>query len=174
MTIRNSKPPVLPGLFKVTSKLTIKANKDKVWQVLKDFPNVYTWAPSVKNSYALNSKEQGVGAGRYCELDGFGEIEEMVTQWNEGEGFVYDVTPLGPLNNAFSSWWLAEMNNGTTVLTVTLSYDIRFGVFGKMMHKLVMRKKLEDSLPTALEALKERVETGKLVRPLVMQRVVAH
>ena len=115
-----------------------------------------------------------VGAGRYCQLDGFGEIEEVITQWNEGEGFVYDVTPLGPLNNAFSSWWLAEQDANTTLLTVTLSYDIRFGLFGKMMHKLVMRKKLEDSLPQTLKALEDRVETGKLVRPLKMQPVTAH
>ena len=122
-----------------------------------------------KRSHSISKIEQGVGAGRHCELDGFGDINEFVIQWHQGTGFVYDVTPLGPLNKSFSSWWLTAKSEETTQLEVVLSYNIRYGIFGKMMHKFVMRKKFVDSLPQALQALKLRVETGMLVRPMLAE-----
>ncbi len=165
--------PVLKGTHKVSSHILVNAPQQKVWEVISDFANVYTWAPSVQQSHALTTSETGPGTGRYCKLDGFGEIEEYVTVWQEGEGFVYDVTPLGPLTNAFSSWWLHKINDQTTRLSVVFSYEIRFGLFGSIMHSLVMRKKLQESLPGSLEALKQRVETGKLVRPITSNTATA-
>ncbi|SFC71375.1 SRPBCC family protein [Pseudoalteromonas denitrificans] len=164
------KAPKLPGKYNVKSKVVINAPKQKVWQVMEDFGNVYTWAPGVTESHSIGSKESGMGAARHCKLDGFGTIDEYVTQWVEGTGFVYDVTPLGPLNKSFSCWWLTALENGSTELEVVLSYDIRYGLFGKVMHSLIMRKKLESSLPDALNALKNRVETGKLVRPYLTKK----
>ena len=83
---------------------------------------------------------KNVGTGRYCKLADFGETEEFVTLWQEGTGFVYDVTPLGPLCGAFSSWWLEAKTEQPTELTVEFSYDIRFGLFGQIMHRLERRK----------------------------------
>lgn len=167
------KQPNLKGTYQLESSVDIKGSQAKVWQVLSDFANVYTWAPGVEKSHALGSIEKNIGAGRYCKLADFGEIEEFVTLWQEGTGFIYDVTPLGPLCEAYSCWWLDETAEKHTKLTVKFSYNIRFGLFGKLMHKLVMRKKLEDSLPEALNALKRRVETGQLVRPLVTTTAAA-
>jgi len=144
---------------------TINAPKDEVWAVLEDFNNVYTWAPGVSKSHGLGNKQQEVGAARYCKLADFGEIDEVVTEWNSGDGFTYTVSALGPLHNAVSRWTLTKVNAHTTQLEVEFAYDIRFSVFGKMMHSLVMQKKLHTSLPQTLEDLKQRVETGKLIRP---------
>jgi len=163
------KTKLLQGKYNVNAKIIIKASKHEVWEILKDFNNVYTWAPGVEESYGLNNKSQEVGAGRHCKLEGFGEIDEYIQQWDEGSGFVYDVTPLGPLTNAYSSWFLSSVNENMTTLKVTLNYDIRFGLFGKIMHKLVMRKKLNVALPQTLESIKKRVETGEMVRPLLEQ-----
>ncbi len=49
---------------------------------------------------------------------------------------------------------------------IRFSYNIRFGVVGWLMHSLMMRSKLEKSLPETLDAVKKRVETGALVRPV--------
>lgn len=150
-----------------TSDITINAPKEKAWAVLGDFNNVYSWAPGVSKSYALGDKQQQVGASRSCTLSDFGSIDEVVTEWKQGEGFTYTVSPLGPLHNAINRWTLIEIDAGTTRLTVEFAYDIRFSVFGKLMHSLVMRKKLLSSLPDTLSAFKHRVETGELVRPLI-------
>ena len=69
------------------------------------------------------------------------------------------MTPLGPLDASNSRWWLTAVNEKTTTLEVTLSYDVRFGIFGKILHTLVMRSKLEKSLPETLAATKLHVES---------------
>lgn len=159
----------LSGRYDIVKSININATQDKAWQVLRDFNNVYTWAPGVKESYGLNNKSQEIGAGRHCLLDGFGEIDEYILDWEKGSGFTYDVTPLGPLTNASSRWRLSSAGNGVTKLKIVFNYDLRYGLFGKIMHKLIMRKKLNDSLPQALDSFKQRVETGKLFRPLLKE-----
>ena len=149
----------LPGKYQVKTSININAPIAVVWELLKDFGNVSDWAPSVSKSYYLNEQRSGVGTGRHCSIDGFGDIQEYVTNWKEGRGFIYSVTPLGPLDASNSRWWLTAVNEKTTTLEVTLSYDVRFGIFGKILHTLVMRSKLEKSLPETLAATKLHVES---------------
>jgi len=54
-----------------------------------------------------------------------------------------------------------------TRLEVVFSYNIRFGLLGKIVHKLIMRGKLEKSLPETLLSVKKRIETGESIRPLL-------
>lgn len=153
--------------------ININAPKDQVWAVLEDFNNVYLWAPGVSKSHALGDKRQEVGASRYCKLEDFGEIDEVVTEWNQGEGFTYSVSALGPLNNAVSRWTLTTINATTTQLEVEFAYDIRFGLLGKMMHALVMQKKLHTSLPQTLQDFKNHMESKKINRPYKNQASVS-
>ncbi len=152
------KAPQLPGKYEVRTAVIINTPAATVWDVLKDFSNVSNWAPTVTESYYLNTKTSGVGTGRHCHIEGFGDIQEYVTDWQEGTGFTYSVTALGPLAASNSSWWLTRIDNQTTKLEVVFSYDLRFGLFGKILHKLMMRKKLEKSLPETVAATKTHVE----------------
>lgn len=158
--LASSEQPATSGQFEVNAKQVIDADISAAWQVLADFYDVYTWVPGVSKSHALNDLPLGVGAARYCKLDDFGSIEEHITHWVDQTGFVYTISPLGPLNNAVSRWWLTPLANKQTMLEVSLKYDIRFGVFGKMMHKFVMRSKLQKSLPDTLLAVKKQVEAN--------------
>ena len=150
--------PSISGEFQVIANLIINADIKDTWKVLEDFYDVHLWAPGVSKSHAINDLPLGVGAGRYCKLDDFGAIEEHITHWQPGTGFIYKITPLGPLDNAVSSWQLTSMADSQTLLEVVLKYDIRFGLFGTFMHKLMMRNKLEKALPETLQAVKKRVE----------------
>ncbi len=150
-----------------TANIIINTNQAQVWDVLKVFNDVYTWAPGVEVSNALGNKRQQVGAGRYCKLADFGEIEEYITRWEEGTGFVYNVTSLGPLTNGLSSWWLTAVEAKKTRLNVEFAYDLRYGLLGRTMHQLIMKNKLKRSLQDTLTSLKKRVETGEMFRPLL-------
>jgi len=158
--LESSQQPTIIGRYEVNAKLVIDSDITSAWQVLADFYDVYTWAPGVSKSHALNDLPLGLGAARYCKLDDFGSIEEHITHWVDQAGFVYTISPLGPLNNAVSRWWLTPLANRQTMLEVTLKYDIRFGIFGRLIHKLIMRSKLEKSLPDTLLAVKGRVEAN--------------
>lgn len=157
--------------YSLKKNLTINAPLDKVWAVLSDFNDVYTWAPTVTHSYALNTKNQQIGAARHCDIKGFGGIDEVVTQWEEKSGFTYTVSDLGPLTAAQSRWSIEQVNAHKTKLVVELAYNLKFSVIGKLLHSLIMKSKLSDSLDQTLIAVKNRVESGKLVRPLVVKKL---
>lgn len=166
------KSPKLNGAYEVVTSVDINAPMLDAWKVLRDFHNV-SWAPGVKASHAIGKSEIGVGAGRHCTLDGFGEIDEYITQWFEGQGFVYSLSPLGPLHQAQSSWCLEQLGDSNCRLKLVLSYDIRFSVLGKFMHLLLMRKKLEGSLPQTAQAVKDRVERDYVVSIPMAQHSLA-
>ncbi len=151
------KAPKLTGKYEVQGEIIIDASTAEVWDVLKEFGSVSDWAPAVSKSYYLDSQTSGVGTGRHCDIDGIGSIDEVVTDWQEGVGFSYSVTPLGPLDASNSSWRITRIGDRKTKLHVILSYDLRFGILGKILHKLVMRRKLEKSLPDTLAAFKARL-----------------
>ena len=154
------KAPRLPGKYEIKTEIIINSPTSAVWNVLKDFGNVSDWAPTVSKSYYLDAKTSGIGTGRHCDIEGFGSIQEYITDWQEGKGFAYSVTPLGPLAKSNSSWWLSRIDDHTTKLEVIFSYDLRFGLLGKVLHKLIMRNKLEQSLPETVAATKKHVETS--------------
>ena len=153
--------------YSIKANLMINAPAKEVWAVLADFNNVYTWAPTVTHSAALNGKNNEVGAGRSCSITGFGDIEEIITQWQEGENFTFTISDLGPLTLANSRWQIDTTSDNMTKLTVDFNYQLKFGLFGKLLHSLMMRNKLEKGLSAATNALKKRVETGVLIRPLL-------
>jgi hypothetical protein len=167
------KAPQLPGKYEVKSEVVINASTAAVWNVLKEFGSVSDWAPSVGKSYYLDSQTSGVGTGRHCDIDGLGSIDEVVTDWQEGVGFTYSVTPLGPLDKSNSSWRLSRISDRETKLEVTFNYDLRFGLLGKILHKLVMRRKLEQSLPETLAAFEQRLATVLSSEPLAAVPVAA-
>jgi len=135
----------LSGEHKVATAIVINTPSTAVWDVLKNFGNVSDWTPTVTRSYYLSDKVTEIGTARHCEIQGFGEIQEYVTEWQEGKVFVYSLTSLGPLGTSNSSWWLSCIDEKMTKLGVTLRYDLRYGLLGRVLHKLVMRKKLEQA-----------------------------
>jgi len=146
------------GQYAVNTSIVINATRRDIWSVLKDFDNVFKWAPGVTKSHAVGKTPLGVGHVRHCDIDGFGSIDETITYWEEDTGFEYTVTPLGPLHQSSSRWTLKDAGQRTARLDITLTYSVRFGVFGKLLHALVMRKKLEASLQSTVSAVKKRVE----------------
>ncbi len=155
----------VPGTYRIAASIEIAANASQVWAVVADFSAVDTWANQVTRSYQIGDKSSGVGAQRHCDIQGFGGIDERVTDWIEGSSLSYEVTPLGPLGVSHNRWTIEPLDSGYCKVTTELGYDIRFGLLGRIMHSIFMRRKLEQAFPKSLQALKHRVETGKLVRP---------
>ncbi len=159
--------------YAVNTRVTIDAKREDVWTMLAEFDDVYTWAPGVTKSYGIGEQKLGVGHGRHCDIEGFGGIEEYITQWEENNGLTYNISPVGPLKNGLSRWAISDAGASKTRLDITLSYNLRFGVLGKLMHLLMVRRKLESSLPATAQAIKNRVETRSQMGSTQMSMKVA-
>ena len=53
-----------------------------------------------------------------------------------------------------------EKHGGTTLLVSDTEYELKFGVVGKTMDALIMRRKFSHIIDDALEKLKKYVEKG--------------
>ena len=131
--------------------------------IISDFDNPHLWAPGVSNAYKIGLKDKEVGAKRFCKLTEFGSVEEEIIQWTEKEGYTYVVTPLGPLTNTISHWQLNALTVDTTQLDISINYDIRFSVIGKLLHNLVMKRKLQQSVSETLQALQRHIEKNSVL-----------
>lgn len=140
---------------------TIDAPKSDVWAMLADFDNVAAWAPGVTESHGIAKKDLGVGHGRHCEIEGFGGIDEIITQWQQQESFAYSFSPVGPLKDGESHWTLTDLGNGKTRLQLALTFNLRFGLLGQLMYSLMVRRKLSQSLPKTAEAAKRQIEASR-------------
>jgi hypothetical protein len=98
-------------------------------------------------------------------VDGFGSIEEYITEWNEGTGFTFRVTSVGPIRAAFSKWNTepSSSDKGKTLVTTEVEYSTRFGLIGSAMNVLIMRRKLQHGIVQIHAGLNHHVTTGELV-----------
>lgn len=147
----------------VQGETVIDAAPVAVWEVLSDFHGVDTWAPIITRVVDIGPTARGVGTARHCHLRRLGGIDEVVAVWEEGRRLSYRVSPLGPIGGSQSSWEIEPLAEQSTRVKLRLDYDLRFGPLGALLHALVVRRLLVRNLPSALAALKRRVETGRTV-----------
>ena len=153
-----------PGRYHFGADLVVEAPAEKVWDVLADFSAVDTWVPLVKSSHIKGDKDRGVGVRRHCTVKGFGDIDEIVTDWDEGRSLSYRVSSLGPFSFTQNTWTVDRVDEGSCRVSLELDYDVRFGAFGRLLHGLVIGRKLKQRAPNAIGLLKTRVETGETIR----------
>lgn len=152
----------------LNAEVLIEASKERVWEALSDFGNVYLWNPSVTHSHSTSEAPGGVGATRHCDLTIMkASIEERVVDWVENEEMRIEIiggrrTP--PFKEAWGTITLAEApDGGGTVTKLQLHYDLKYGILGGVIDRLMVRTQYGKGLKLALAGLKYHVETGKLV-----------
>lgn len=142
----------------VTKQTKINAPANEVWGAIADFGGVYKWAPNVASSYSTTEANGGVGAGRHCEVPGFGGIDEEIMEWKEGHSYKYQVENIGPIGKLVNEWSVTSHGN-KSVVTTNVSYRMRFGIMGALMDKLMVRRSLRKAMAESQAGLKSYVET---------------
>ncbi|MCO4772980.1 MAG: SRPBCC family protein [Deltaproteobacteria bacterium] len=154
--------PALPGRHQVTASLSIDAPAAETWAVVADFFNMHTWAPGISATEPLTDATTGIGAARRNVAEGFGAIDQTITDWTEGRGYVYASGAVGPFARAHTAYSIEEVD-GATRASISMGFDLVPPMDTPEKAPMV-RSKLEGSLGPLLDALKRRVETGERVR----------
>lgn len=144
----------------------ISATKQEVWKILSCYEDIYKIHPAVRKSYLTSVNKEGIGATRICELLPIGKISETVKEWQEGEGFLIEVTPiekLPPIKNFTSHFYIEELSVNTCRVIVYTNYKMKLGVTGKILNKILIQPKLEKSMSDLLIGLKSHVEKNSLI-----------
>lgn len=149
----------------IIREIWIDAPRQTVWdQALVDFGNISLWNPNVPNSYSTNSRPQGIGAERHCDLTISGaSIEERVVKWRDGEMMEVLITEgkkTPPWKNPTALIELFDERGGTR-MRMTFSYTMKLGPIGWLMDVMMVKPQFGKALEALPAGLKYYMETGK-------------
>ena len=104
-------------------------------------------------------------------------MDETVTGWREAEGITLrldrgDKGPLPPLREHYFDYGLAE-RDGRVWLVNRMRYDIRFGLLGALLDRLLLRRIITRQLRNITLAQKIYYETGRQVTPAMLKAAKA-
>ncbi|MBI3596587.1 MAG: SRPBCC family protein [Nitrospirae bacterium] len=145
---------------------TIKINAplDRVWEVLADLEAVRHYNPMVTHARYISSNRTGVGAARQCDLKPKGHVRERVIGWEPKQSITMELYE-SPWPIAFMRWRPELKPDGSgAVLTQRMEYGLKFGLLGKIMDALMMRRMLDKGIAETLSNLKRFIETGATIK----------
>lgn len=149
-------------MTQIKSEIRINASKERVWEVLGDFGGVSKWAPTVVKSISTTTANEDIGCERECEIPGFGNVSERVTEWEEGTHLKFVVEGLGPMKSMLNEFSI-KPDGEDTLATMTVNFQMKFGLIGALMERLMVRRKISKQVQITLAGLKHHIETGELV-----------
>lgn len=144
----------------IHNEITVNASIDKVWTMLTDLELLDKYDPTVKKSTLLSSEKTGIGAKRKVHmLDGKNWFDEKVTVFKPNESLTYQLTDCSfPIKGLQHSYGFEKIGNQTKVKQV-MQYTVKFGLLGKLLDSLVIRKQSDKGIKKFFSGLKSYVES---------------
>jgi ligand-binding SRPBCC domain-containing protein len=143
----------------LTERVEIHATKEEVWDALADFGGVADWAPYMKSYHLIGDLETGIGTRRGMRHAWGFRFEEVVTHWDEGLGYSFDVFKAPyPMKNVQESW-ATGMENGFPTVTTRVQYEMKLGPLGLLLDWMLVRFVVKREMRAGLRGLKLYVES---------------
>lgn len=130
----------------------------RVWALLGDLEAVQHYNPGVRHAAIEGAQRTGVGARRSCELVPKGRVVERVIHWEDGRAIGLELDEHDwPID--FMRWVTRiEPHEGDTRITQSLEYQVKFGPFGWLLDRIVMKRKLTATLDAVFASLARHAE----------------
>lgn len=145
----------------IHNEITVIAPVEKIWEALTNIELLGKYDPTVKKSTALSENKSGLNAKRkVLMLDGKNWFDEKVTVFKPNEALTYQLTdcsfPIAGLKHSYS---FEKVGKQTKVKQV-MEYTVKFGLFGKLLDSLMIRKQSDTGIKKFFTGLKSYAETN--------------
>ena len=139
--------------------------REAAWQKLRDLSVAHHYVPGLTGTEIRTALKEGVGASRRVFQGGGRWLDETVTEWAEGQGFEIrlhraEQGMVAPFTEASFRYWLEDAGPSATRLVLTLSYSLRWGVFGALLERLAMGRGVRANLRDVALGLREYYLSG--------------
>ena len=143
----------------IHNEIVIEAPIDKIWSVLATPDLLEKYDPTVRKSSLISDIKTDRGAKRKVEMqDGKNWFEEIITVCKTGESLTYELTACSfPIHNLKHSYSFQKLDGQTKVLQ-TMEYTVKFGILGKILDRLVIRKQSDTGIKKFFDGLKSYIE----------------
>lgn len=151
----------------ITAERVLSHDPETTWRAIADFGGIHRFHPLVERS-PINAgmPSTGLGAERTCHFHDGNAIHERVTAFDEGRSLdveIYDGTM--PLQSAHARMEVIATDSGRAKIRMSMEYTPKFGVLGKAMDALMMRRKFSAILDSVLAGLDHHLSTGETIGP---------
>ncbi len=139
--------------------IEIDAPVEFVWSKISNLTDIQNWSVTVNEAHYHTDVQRGLGAGRTCDVKGFGTLVENVLEWNENESFRLSLEGLPAfVKDASGGWRLEKMGPDRTRATTTIDMQTRFWPVGALMEKLMLGPKFGKAIEGVQAEFKAHVE----------------
>lgn len=147
-------------MTRLKNTIRVKASGEALWRILSNLEMLEQYDPTVKTSKLVGDTKTGMGAKRRVTMkDGKNWFEEKVAVYEPGKALTYQLTdcsfPINGLKHSYSF----EQNGEYTTLTQIMEYEVKFGMFGRLLDALMIRKQTQYGITKFMDGLKEKAET---------------
>lgn len=137
---------------------------DQAWLKLKDLSLAHHYVPNITKCVITTSQKEGVGASR--RVSGPQQaLDETVTEWNEGRGFVIRLhngaKHAKPFGEASFTYRIDKINEQSCKLTCTMTYEMGMGFFGSVLHSLFIGNLIRNNIRDVALSMAYFYEKGK-------------
>lgn len=145
----------------IHNEITINAPVEKIWEALSEIETLDRYDPTVKKSTAISQNKRGIGAKRRVDMrDGKNWFEERCTVWKPNEELTYELTACSfPIHQLKHSYSFEKAGNQIRVKQI-MRYTVKFGLFGKFLDSLMIRKQSDTGIKKFFEGFKSYVEAN--------------
>jgi len=139
----------------IYNETTISAERDKVWGILTNLDLLEKYDPTVKKSVVISPQKTGIDAKRKVHMaDGKNWFEERVTEFDPGKALTFELTACSfPVEKLKHSYSFEQVGNQTKVKQV-MNYTVKFGLFGKLLDAVMIRKQSDAGIKKFMSGLK--------------------
>jgi len=143
----------------IRNEITINAPVEKIWGVLANLELLEKYDPTVKGSTLISSEKTGLGAKRKVLMqDGKNWFDEKITIFEPNQSLNIQLTecsfPIKGLNHSYSF----EKFGSQTKVKQVMEYTVKFGLLGKLLDGIIMRKQSDSGIKKFFAGLKSYVE----------------
>ena len=148
-------------MAKINNEITVNASIDKVWAILTDLELLDQYDPTIKKSTLVSVEKTGLGAKRkVLLLDGKNWFDEIITVFKPREALTYQLTDCSfPIKGLKHTYSFEEIGQETKVKQL-MEYTVKFGLLGKLLDRLMIRKQSDAGIKKFFAGLKSYVETN--------------
>jgi ligand-binding SRPBCC domain-containing protein len=143
------------------NSIRIDAPPEKVWSVLASLDALAKYDPGVTKSEIVSPAREGPGAARRCDLAPGGWFKERVADWRPHEALSFELYECTlPVRRLHHSYTLVA-EGGATVVRQRMEYELKFGLLGKLLDALMVRRKWNAGIGGFLAGLRRFTETDQ-------------
>lgn len=145
--------------MQIEHTVEIDAPIDMVWNKISNLADIQNWTKAVKESHFHTETERGIGAGRTCDVPGFGTLVENVLEWDEGKSFRLSLEGLPFfIKEASGGWRLEEVGPNRTRGITFIDLKTRFWPIGVLLEKFALGPQFHKTVKGAQREFKTYVE----------------